>query len=152
MGEWISVGENFIEADVIRWNEPIYHKRRYGKRRSIIAGHRQITAQVLHEEPDGWVYLEIRAYTILDITPGRTVPFLSIGEEIKRNRKTIARGEAERLEWSDESARNMVCSTFLGRIEADEKPIIHPAPTAASHSSQIKRDHHHKPQGPRLTP
>jgi hypothetical protein len=36
------------------------------------------------------------------------------GENIRRKRRTIERGKPERLLWSDESARAIVASKFLG--------------------------------------
>jgi hypothetical protein len=46
--------------------------------------------------------------------PGRKVTLLPKGENIRRKRRTIERGKPERLLWSDESARAIVGSKFLG--------------------------------------
>lgn len=109
MGQWISASEGFIEADVIRWTEGIYAKRRRKNAKSRRIGKRQVTAEVLEATDDGWLTLLVRACVITkDDFAGRRLPPLKIGDEIKRARRTVDRGKPERLLWSDEDARQSV--------------------------------------------
>jgi hypothetical protein len=115
MNEWIPVGGGFIEADIIRWKESVFEK--CGRRgRSVRAGERIVVAEVLKGvDKDGWVHLLIRRCEIISETQGRAVrTMLPIGTKTKRKFKTIVRGKAERLLWSDESARAVLASKFLG--------------------------------------
>jgi hypothetical protein len=117
MAVWISVGDGFIEADVIRWKEPVFKNRRRGQPARV--GDRLVSAEVLREaDKDGWVYLLVRHSEVLSV---RTSWLLSdvllpaTGEETRRRLGTILRGNPERLAWSDESARvSVVASQFLG--------------------------------------
>lgn len=109
VGQWISASEGFIEADVIRWTEGIYAKRRRKNAKSQRIGERQVTAEVIEATDDGWLKLLVRACVITkDDYAGTRLPPLNTGEQIKRARKTIERGKPERLLWSDESARSSV--------------------------------------------
>ena len=67
------------------------------------------------QEPDvkGWVKLLVRKCEILVEFSTKKLSPISIGTEIKRARKTIMRGNPERLLWSDESARDIVAGKFL---------------------------------------
>lgn len=110
MAPWVPA-KDFIEADVIRWEEGVFDRRR-GKKASRI-GERVVVAEVLKSGADGWVRLLIRACAIsLDEIAGRRVPGLKSETEIRRANKTILRGKPERLLWSDESARDDVVKTI----------------------------------------
>jgi hypothetical protein len=116
MAEWVPVGNDFIAADVIRWREGVFKSRRSKKGRAIKLGNRLMIAEVLRDEA-GWTYLLVRRCEVISATIGRNpcdVPVLPKGTETKRKRATIARGKAERLLWSDESARALLASRFLG--------------------------------------
>jgi hypothetical protein len=115
MTEWIPVGGGFIEADVIRWKEPVYEKHGW-RGKSVRAGERLVVAEVLKGlDKDGWVHLLIRRCEVVSESQGRAVrTMLPIGTKTKRKFKTIVRGKAERLLWSDESARAVLVSKFLG--------------------------------------
>lgn len=109
LGEWVSAAEGFIEADVIRWTEGIYEKRRGKKGKSRRLGERLVAAEVIEATDDGWLKLLVRACTVTkdDFSKARLPP-LRAGEIVKRARKTVERGGPERLLWSDEEARNAV--------------------------------------------
>lgn len=110
--EWVTASEGFIEADVIRWTEGIYAKRRCKKARSQRLGERQVTAEVLEMTDDGWLKLLVRACVLTkDDYAGTTIPQLTIGDTIKRARRTIDRGKPDRLLWHDESARSAILQT-----------------------------------------
>lgn len=117
MEQWISASEGFVEADVIRWTEGIYAKRRRKNAKSPRIGERQVTAEVLEETNDGWLKLLVRQCVIIkDDHAGSRLPPLRIGDQIQRARQTVERGKPERLLWSDETARAAVCerSELLG--------------------------------------
>lgn len=111
MGDWISAHEGFIAADVVRWTEGIYEKRRSKRAKARRIGERLISAEVI-EDSDGWLTLLVRACVITqDLYAGTTIPILRIGDTIKRARRTVERGKPERLAWSDESVRDTVLET-----------------------------------------
>ena len=115
MAEWVSAADGIIEADVIRWKEAAFQNRRRKKARSIRLGERLVIAEVLQDaDAKGLVNLLVRGCEMISETPGRKVPLLTLKTTIKRARKTIMRGNPERLLWSDESARVLLASRFLG--------------------------------------
>jgi hypothetical protein len=114
VSDWIPCGADFIEADVVRWKEPVWKPKGRRNSRSQKIGERQVTAQVLKVTPDGWVQLLVkRCVTTNAPTWLKTIPPLKQGGEVRRQRKTIGRGAPERLRWSDEGARASVTSRFL---------------------------------------
>ncbi len=142
MTKWVPVGDGFIEADVIRWTEPVYKKQPRGK--PVRVGKRLVTAEVLEADRDGWTHLLVRGAKAVSANFGwnlRDVLLPPKDEETKRKRTTITRGGAERLLWSDESARALVASRFLN--ERDTAPPVSTAklrrpPRSARHSSSGK--------------
>ncbi len=110
MEQWISASEGFIQADVIRWTEGIYAKRRRKNAKSPRIGERQVTAEVLAGTDDGWLKLLVLGSIITkDDYAGSRLPPLNTGEQIKRARKTVERGKPERLLWRKEPARAAIC-------------------------------------------
>lgn len=106
MDEWLPA-EDFIAADVIRWTEAIFDRRRKGK--ALRIGERALAGEVIERTTDGWVRVLLRAAIVTKADfAGKTIPQLKPGETIKRGLKTILRGKPERLLWSDESARSAV--------------------------------------------
>jgi|SRR5579863_3802077 len=101
--EWIPCGSGFIEADVIRWTEGAWEKRRH-RGRAVNAGERMVTAEVIRDK-DGWVDLLLRGSTVVSEKPGWLLKPLPKNLEVRRRRGTIERGNPERLLWSDESVR-----------------------------------------------
>jgi hypothetical protein len=117
MSEWIPCEDGFIAADVIRWKEAVWDQRRSRGKRPRRFGERLVEAEVLQEaDADGWVRLLVVGSTVLSEMPARTPKKLLLdkGQEIRRKRQTIVRSKPERLLWSDESARQLVVSKFLG--------------------------------------
>jgi hypothetical protein len=115
VAEWIPCGSGFMEADVIRWKEVAWEKR--GRRRSgraVNAGERMVIAEVISDQ-DGGVELLVRACTIVSEKPGWLLKPLLKNLAVRRRRRTIERGNPERLLWSDESARALLSSRFLGK-------------------------------------
>lgn len=117
MAQWVPA-KDFIEADVIRWTEGVFDRRRGGKTAARL-GARTVVAEVLKSGGDGWVRLLIRACAItLDEVAGKTVPGLKLEAEIRRAKKTILRGQPERLLWSEEGARDDVVKTIRAAPES----------------------------------
>ena len=143
MAVWLPVGDGFVGADVIRWKEPAFRDRRGGK--PVHVGERLVTAEVLEAGGDGWVHLLVRASEVLSPAAGwnvSDVPLPPKDSETKRRRRTIARGHAERLAWSDESARSLVASRFLNG--QDMAPPVSAARHTPHHPS---RAGHHPSSG-----
>jgi hypothetical protein len=114
--KWIECGDGFIEADVVRWKEGIWERRSRRKNaKAVNVGERLVTAEVLREEEGGWIVLLIRACELVGEKPGSRPTLLRKGEEVRRRRTTLVRGKAERLPWSDETARGALMSKFLGK-------------------------------------
>lgn len=63
--KWIPCGSGFVEADVIRWKEAVWEKRRRQRGRAVNAGDRMVVAEVMRDE-DGWVELLIRESTVVN--------------------------------------------------------------------------------------
>jgi hypothetical protein len=115
MTKWIPCGKGFIEADVIRWKEAVWEKRsRRRTARAVNAGERMVVAEVISDK-DGWVELLVRGCTIVSEKPGWLLKPLATNIAVRRRRRTIERGNPERLLWSDESARAGLNSMFLGK-------------------------------------
>lgn len=106
MNQWIPATD-FIAADVVRWTEGIYDRRRRGK--ALRVGERLVAAEVIERGKDGWVKLLVRACTITkDEFAGKSILPLKAGEQVRRGEKTILRGKPQRLLWDDETARQAV--------------------------------------------
>ena len=71
-------------------------------------------AEVISDK-DGWVELLLRGSTVVSVKPGWLLKPLPNNVEVRRRRRTIERGNPERLLWSDESARAGLKSKFLGK-------------------------------------
>lgn len=101
---------------MIRWKEGVWERRsRRRNARAVNVGDRLVTAEVLREEDEEWVHLLVRRCEMVSEKFGRKVTLLPKDEEIRRRRRTIERGEPERLPWSDETARGALISRFLGK-------------------------------------
>lgn len=117
MDQWVPATD-FIAADVVRWTEGIYDRRRRGK--ALRIGERLVAAEVMERGKDGWVKLLVRACTITkDEFAGRPIILLKAGETIKRGEKTILRGKPQRLLWDDETARLAVVQGSSRYIKPD---------------------------------
>jgi hypothetical protein len=136
MAIWMPVGGEFIEADVIRWKEPVFRNRRYGQPARV--GDRLVTAEVLSDGGrDGWVDLLVRGGEAVSASLGWNLSDVwlpAIGDETRRRRRSLLKGNPERLAWSDESARDIVASEVqIGRNPA---PTV---PTDADESDESAR-------------
>lgn len=107
--EWVSCGERFIEADVIRWREAIWKPKTRKNARAVKIGERLVTGQVVKREPGGWVRLSVsQCETKNADTWTARIPPLEPGVVVRRKLDTIKRGKPQRLHWTDETARKAV--------------------------------------------
>lgn len=74
-----------------------------------------VVAEVIRDSADGWIHLLIRDSTVLSEKKGWVLRPLPKDTQVRRRRRTIERGNPERLLWSDESARGALNSKFLGK-------------------------------------
>jgi hypothetical protein len=110
--DWIPCASGFIEADVIRWHESVWHKPRRHRGRAVNIGDRSVTAEVIRDQ-GGWVDLLVRDCEVVREPTNRKVAPLPKDEEVRRKRRSIEKGKPERLLWSDETARALLVSRFL---------------------------------------
>lgn len=98
MADWTPTGDQFIEADVIRWKESVFKPPR-SKGKAVKLGERLVVAEVVRQDRE-WTYLLVRHCELTSVVTGllpRQIPLLQDGDETKRKRNTITRGKAERL-------------------------------------------------------
>ena len=116
--------DGFIEADVIRWKEGIYERKGPRQGRVVRIGDRLVTAEVLGEaDEEGWVCLLIRSSEILKLKD-RKKPhmwMLKKESETKRKSSTLQCGNLERMLWSEESARDVIASQFIGNRKRQKR-------------------------------
>jgi len=116
VSEWIPCSTGFIEADVVRWTEPVWKRGRRKGSRPVKVGERLVVAQVAGVEAGGWALLQVIESRVTEEKQGRRVTeVLRKGQDVRRKCTTIKRGKPERLRWSDESARANLTSRFLGK-------------------------------------
>src|SRR5689334_22330194 len=115
MPNWIKCGEDFITGDVLRWTEAIWPERkpRSKKKKPEKLGERRVTAAVLTTDNKGFVRLAVMKDEIIANKYEMPLKSLKKDQVIVKKRATVGRGHAERLKWSDESARAMAVSRFL---------------------------------------
>lgn len=151
MTEWVAVGGGFVKADVIRWKEGVWERRGpRGRQRAVLAGDQVMTAEVLHEaDRDGWVLLKVVGCVVgVSRIHRRELIPVKVGTEIRRAYKTIVKGHAERLLWSDENVRAMVSSMFLGGKE-HERFMVMETDEAAAKPARPKQKTGRKPPAPK---
>lgn len=118
--EWIPCGSGFIEADVIRWTEGVWRKRRRNRGRAINIGERVVIAEVLRDDGK-WLDLLVRDCTITKETTAHPVAPLEKNGPVRRKRHTVEKGKPERILWSDETVRAALVSRHLARDSSSEE-------------------------------
>ena len=104
--EWIVCGAEFIEGDVIRWQEGVFDSSPYNRQERVRIGDRTVTAQVEFDPDDLNTLMELRV-----LTSDGTRAYKN-GEMIRRARHTVSSADTERLAWSDEEARAAVIDSL----------------------------------------
>jgi hypothetical protein len=115
MARWIACGAQFVTGDVVRWVEAIWGPKDRKTGKSLPIGTRRMRAQVL-ERDQVWARLEIlpRGCILKAFDGYEGMVGKPLQGEIRRRCGPIGEGAAHRLEWTDESAREIVMSRFLG--------------------------------------
>jgi len=117
--KWLACGTEFIEADVIRWSEPVWKPQaRASKKKPVIIGQRCVTGQILRIDRAGWVHIKVAACAAEPAPhwPRPLPPPLKPGEMIRRKRGRIGQGKVVRLPWSDETARAAVVGSRFVKV------------------------------------
>jgi len=104
--EWIICGAEFIEGDVIRWQESVFQPSRYARNQRVKTGNRGVTAQLLFDPSDPNELMELTVLASEGTNPYKPA------ELIRRARRTLCRKDTERLAWSDEEARAAVVDSL----------------------------------------
>lgn len=104
--EWIICGAEFIEGDVIRWQEGVFESDRHNRKERVRIGGRTVTAQVMFDPEDINTLLE------LQVLASEGTHSYKGGELVRRARHTVSREDTERLAWSDEDARASVIDSL----------------------------------------
>lgn len=114
VGKWVACGEKFITGDVIRWREAVWKPKARKTSKAVRIGERVVTAEVQHCGPE-WAHLLVKACeTQRAETWWKPIKEFKTGELLRRRRGPLGKGRAVRLAWSDESARALVVSKFVG--------------------------------------
>ena len=106
MTYWLDCRGDWMEADVVRWQETVWVKPSpRAKARKV--GERLVTAEVVgHDDARRFVTLLVCACEALSEHTGRgQLPLLTPGETVRRRLATLQRGNPTRLPWSDETVR-----------------------------------------------
>ena len=113
--KWSKCGKHFAAHDIIRWKQAIWPdaKRKRGKRKAVKKGERRTTAEVLEIDDRGYVRLCVLKDEEISNTYGVPLELFKKDDVIVRKRETIEKGNPERLDWSDETARPHTVSRFL---------------------------------------
>ncbi|MCA8927001.1 MAG: hypothetical protein KDC18_02965 [Alphaproteobacteria bacterium] len=108
-----------METDVIRWSEGVSQPSHWGPRGGRVQlGNRTIVAQVMTDARNLAGEVELRVIASEGKYP------LHKDEQVMRRRRAISTGETERLEWSDEEAREAVLESV---------PPVHEGQAVYSH-------------------
>ncbi len=117
MPKWMPCNGSFVAGDVIRWREPVWGRRRAGKKKAPPIGEMLIVAQVVECGAE-WVWLSLQSSKTKNAeTWWKKIPELKEGATLKRQRATLSKRNAERRSWGGkdgESARTLAASRFLG--------------------------------------
>ena len=113
--EWIVCGAEFIEGDVIRWQEGVFENNRHNRQERVCIGQRINTAQV-ERDPD-----DLNTLMVLRVLTSEGTRAYKAGAMIRRARPTcIGKGTA-RLAWSEDDARAAVIDSLP---EAQRKAML----------------------------
>jgi len=150
MARWIPCGGEFPEGDVIRWYEHAWKRKARKSDRSKTIGVHRIRGQVLGRDGE-WVRVQVEHCETLQDAPGE-IDNIEGGEVVRRRASTLEQGDAERMLWSDESARAVVTSRFMGISRDDAQPPQDASPHAGRISPQARWQDSADGKAPRRRP
>jgi len=107
--EWIAAGEDLTTGDVIRWTENIWSDRKKGRGKAAkhkLIGKQQVTGQI-ETIDDEFVHVKVIEAIILESETSKPLKTYAKDEALRKKAATLNKGNAERLPWSDEEARQI---------------------------------------------
>lgn len=111
--KWIPHPGLLIRGDVIRWTEPVWHPSPIRRKSYPAHGLRRVTAEVLAPLSDKRFLIAVIDEKILVNRNGQPLQPYPRGVPIFKNRRTVVRGQPERLMWRDEPARARAMAKHL---------------------------------------
>ena len=114
MPVWLPYPGLLIKGDVVRWTEPVWrHSSPVNGKFYPPQGMRRVTAEVLAPLSDKRFLISVIDERILVNRNGQPLEPYPKGVPIFKNRRTIVRGQPERLIWRDEAARARALAKHL---------------------------------------
>lgn len=113
MTEWIPAAEDFIEADVIRWTEPVWSDKKRGRGKNakyVMLAKQSVVGQIKGREGD-YVLIEVISAEIAPEGENKTYQTLhpyAPGSVIRKKPASLNKNCLERRLWSDETVRDAV--------------------------------------------
>lgn len=137
---WLPYPGLLIKGDTVRWTEPVWHPSPTKRKSYPAHGLRRVTAEVLAPLSDKRFLIAVTDEKILVNRTGQTLQPYPRGEPIFKNRRTVVRGQPERLMWLDEAARARAMAKHLA-IRQNKPAKPGKVPRARSASSVRRRSH-----------
>jgi len=113
MGEenvWLPATTDFKKADVVRWTEAIWSKKKRGrgkKAKNVLIGKQQVTGQITEIDQD-FIHIKVMSSILIEKDGARENLLHKVDHIIRKKPQTLVKGGLERLPWSEESAREIV--------------------------------------------
>lgn len=149
MTKWLPCGEHFITGDVIRCHLPAWKPKARKSGKVVKIGEHFIEAEVLSID-DGMAQMLVKSCVTTNSKEWwKPIEPFKRDEILRRRVSTIGQGGAERLLWSDESARALVVSKFMGHAPCDGQPRPGASPRAGSTSVQAQSQYSDGETAPR---
>ena len=107
---WIEDTDPLITGDVIKWVDIIWSDKKYGKgkaKKHIIRGKQEIIGQIKQIDDD-LITIKIISAEIIEDNSGRKLNTHTPNDIIKKKIQTLHKRQAQRLKWTDESARESI--------------------------------------------
>ena len=104
---WLPATTSFIEADVVRWTEAIWSKKKRGrgkKARNVLLGKQRVTGQITQID-DEFVYIKVIEAVMVEKAGAKDGDLKKVGDIIRKKPSSLVNGGLERLLWSDKKSR-----------------------------------------------
>jgi hypothetical protein len=137
MRVWLPYPGLLIKGDVVRWTEPVWHLSPFKRKSYPAQGMRRVTAEVLAPLSDKRFLIAVIDENILVNRNGQPLQPYPKGVPIFKNRRTIVRGQPERLIWRDETARARAMTKHL--TTRQNKPAKSSKVPAAKSTTSVHR-------------
>lgn len=100
---WEKAGQ-FVESDVIEWEEPIWSPNKFKKGKSKPWGKQKVVGQIVQADGD-FMKLVVLKSAVTENKIGSDLRPHKVGTTITKKRQSLFKGHAERLHWSEEEVR-----------------------------------------------